>query len=137
MHVCRKELIKNASKTIISRKNTNCTKNRNKFLGPVKCMQMKTCQKLKSTSYRRWKMMQFYVHSKKIEQMNCKDALRSQICYLLSFQFVPYSLACGTLPGIKPMDPAWEGRVLTTRLLRKSLLSHFLWSRASSLPSQI
>ena len=67
-----------------------------------------------------------YIHSNMVEQTNCKDALRSQICYLISFQFVPHSLACGTLLGIEPMAPPLEGRVLTTRLLRKSLLFHFL-----------
>ena len=46
-----KELIKNVNKTIISRKSKNCTKNRNKLLGPVKHIQvkMKTSKKLKST----------------------------------------------------------------------------------------
>ena len=52
----------------------------------------------------------------------------TKITNLLShfFSICATFLSMWDLTGIKPMAPALEGGVLTTRLLTKSLLSHFL-----------
>lgn len=52
----------------------------------------------------------------------------TKITNLLShfFSICATFLSMWDLTGIEPMAPALEGRVLNTRLLMKSLLSHFL-----------